>query len=98
MSGSPPPWRAAEMIRLEILLKILPRLASTAPLRRAMLAECEWPAIRKPFGDRESYSLGDLRARRRSTCAARTNVRGSEAAHVAIEASRERINASRTGS
>src|SRR4051794_36265431 len=45
MSGSPPPLRAATKIARQSLLKSLPRFASTVPLRCAMFAEWECPAI-----------------------------------------------------
>ena len=45
MSGSPPPFLAATKILRQSLLNSLPRLASTAPLRCAMFAEWECPAI-----------------------------------------------------
>src|SRR5882672_7677216 len=45
--GSPPPIRAAIVISLMILVKILPRLASRAPLTCLILLHLEWPDI--PF-------------------------------------------------
>src|SRR5271169_6270875 len=47
-SGSPPLMRAATLISLMILVKILPRRASAAPFLCLMVAHLEWPDIRKP--------------------------------------------------
>src|SRR5690349_7921258 len=43
-STSGPPWRTADMIWRESLLKCFARFLSTAPLRAAMFEEWEWPA------------------------------------------------------
>src|SRR2546426_1882469 len=43
--GSAPPIRAAIVISLMILVKILPRLASWAPLTCLILLHLEWPDI-----------------------------------------------------
>src|SRR6201999_1156132 len=42
-SGSPPPALAATMISLIRRVKILPRLASSAPFLCLMVAHFEWP-------------------------------------------------------
>src|SRR6185295_5575312 len=44
-SLSGPPWRTADMIARDSLLKLRERFLSTAPLRAAMFAEWEWPAM-----------------------------------------------------
>src|SRR5690348_4174106 len=44
-SGSPPPMRAATVISLIILVKILPRLASSAPFLCLIVAHFECPDI-----------------------------------------------------
>src|SRR5438093_9324422 len=46
LSRGSPPFLAAMMILRAILLQILPRLASVAPLARLILDQCECPAIR----------------------------------------------------
>src|SRR4051812_10349099 len=45
LSRGSPPALAAIMIFLAILLQILPRLASLAPLARLIFDQCECPAI-----------------------------------------------------
>ncbi len=45
MTGSPPPLRAATMMALLSLPNRAPRFLSWAPLRMAMFAEWEWPAM-----------------------------------------------------
>src|SRR5580704_594756 len=45
-SGSPPPWRAAMVISLMRRVKILPRLASSAPFLCLIVAHLEWPDIK----------------------------------------------------
>src|SRR5258708_27942117 len=45
MSGSPPPLRAATVNSLMIRVKILPRLASSAPFLCLIDAHFEWPDI-----------------------------------------------------
>src|SRR5580658_9920364 len=47
-SGSPPPALAATMISLIRRVKILPRLASSAPFLCLMVAHFEWPDMLKP--------------------------------------------------
>src|SRR5580700_8260251 len=44
-SGSPPPERAAMVISLIRRVKILPRLASSAPFLCLIVAHFEWPDI-----------------------------------------------------
>src|SRR6185436_244104 len=44
-AGSPPPMRAATVISLISLVKSLPRLASSAPFFRLIVAHLEWPLI-----------------------------------------------------
>src|SRR5271155_4578944 len=44
-STSPPPWRAAMVISLIRRVKILPRLASSAPFLCLIVAHFEWPDI-----------------------------------------------------
>src|SRR5580704_3636699 len=44
-SGSPPPERAAMVISLMRRVKILPRLASSAPFLCLIVAHFEWPDI-----------------------------------------------------
>src|SRR3954468_8720480 len=56
IAGSPPPFLAATKMARQSLLKSLPRFASTAPLRCAMFAEWECPAMIDPF-----KLLGDVR-------------------------------------
>src|SRR5271166_65493 len=53
-SMSPPPMRAATVISLISLVKSLPRLASSAPFFRLIVAHLEWPLM-----------LASLRARAR---------------------------------
>src|SRR5438093_2158111 len=48
MSGSPPPARAATVNSLISRVKILPRLASSAPFLCLIDAHFEWPDISKP--------------------------------------------------
>src|SRR5690606_6712281 len=48
-STSPPPMRAAVVISLISLVKILPRTASLAPFFRLIVAHLEWPLIRPPI-------------------------------------------------
>src|ERR1700761_1049377 len=45
-SGSPPPERAAMVISLIRRVKILPRLASSAPFLCLIVAHLEWPDIK----------------------------------------------------
>src|SRR5437867_13213172 len=47
MSGSPPPARAATVNSLMRRVKILPRLASSAPFLCLIDAHLEWPDISK---------------------------------------------------
>src|SRR5688572_15629125 len=44
-SASAPPWRTADMTARASFVKARARFLSTAPLRAAMLAEWEWPAM-----------------------------------------------------
>ena len=44
-SMSPPPIRAATVISLISLVKSLPRLASSAPFFRLIVAHLEWPLM-----------------------------------------------------
>src|SRR5262249_3661316 len=44
-STSPPPMRAATVISLISLVKSLPRLASSAPFFRLIVAHLEWPLM-----------------------------------------------------
>src|SRR4051812_41841513 len=48
MSGSPPPLRAATVNSLMSRVKILPRLASSAPFLCLIEAHLEWPDMSKP--------------------------------------------------
>src|SRR5216684_3558707 len=47
-SGSPPPFLAAMLISLIRRVKILPRLASSAPFLCLIVAHFEWPDIEIP--------------------------------------------------
>src|SRR6204780_3456785 len=47
-SGSPPPFFAAMLISLIRRVKILPRLASSAPFLCLIVAHFEWPDITRP--------------------------------------------------
>ena len=47
MSGSPPPPRAATVNSLMMRVKILPRLASSAPFLCLIEAHFEWPDMAK---------------------------------------------------
>src|SRR5258708_21200342 len=47
-SGSPPPFLAAMLISLIRRVKILPRLASSAPFLCLMVAHFEWPDMEPP--------------------------------------------------
>src|ERR1043166_1430511 len=66
LSGSPPPIRAAMMISRIIRVKILPRLASSAPLLRLIVAHFEWPDINRPQMADKRHSGGHT-----STCGIR---------------------------
>src|SRR5262245_59277839 len=59
-SGSGPPWRTADMIPRASLLNCRERFLSTAPLRAAMFAEWEWPAMGEPFW--HELALAELEA------------------------------------
>src|SRR5262245_16423116 len=48
MSGSPPPVRAATVSSLMRRVKILPRLASSAPFLCLIEAHFEWPDMFRP--------------------------------------------------
>src|SRR5271155_2280495 len=47
-SGSPPPFLAAMLISLIRRVKILPRLASSAPFLCLIVAHLEWPDMVRP--------------------------------------------------
>ena len=47
-SGSPPPFLAAMLISLMRRVKILPRLASSAPFLCLIVAHFEWPDMDIP--------------------------------------------------
>src|ERR1700730_4266598 len=47
-SGSPPPFFAAILISLMRRVKILPRLASSAPFLCLIVAHFEWPDMARP--------------------------------------------------
>src|SRR2546423_13404550 len=47
-SGSPPPFLAAMLISLMRRVKILPRLASSAPFLCLIVAHFEWPDMVRP--------------------------------------------------
>src|ERR1700684_3103858 len=47
-SGSPPPFFAAMLISLIRRVKILPRLASSAPFLCLIVAHFEWPDMARP--------------------------------------------------
>src|ERR1700756_2912981 len=47
-SGSPPPFLAAMLISLISRVKILPRLASSAPFLCLIVAHFEWPDMEIP--------------------------------------------------
>src|SRR5215208_6332628 len=51
--GSGRPERAAVVSSRIILVKILARFLSCAPLRYMMFLNCEWPAISVPGSDKE---------------------------------------------
>src|SRR5579864_2766548 len=65
VSGSPPPLLAAMVISLISRVKILPRLASSAPFLCLIVAHLEWPDMREPqmLNDSNEYRL-----RPRSMC------------------------------
>src|SRR5215203_425691 len=46
--GSPPPMRAAVVMSRAILVKILPRFASSTPFLRLMVDHLLWPLMRAP--------------------------------------------------
>src|SRR5450432_2573663 len=48
VSGSPPPFFAAMPISLMSRVKILPRLASSAPFLCLIVAHFEWPDMARP--------------------------------------------------
>src|ERR1700735_4373812 len=48
-SGSPPPFFAAMLISLIRRVKILPRLASSAPFLCLIVAHFEWPDMARPL-------------------------------------------------
>ena len=48
VSGSPPPFFAAMLISLIRRVKILPRLASSAPFLCLIVAHFEWPDMDRP--------------------------------------------------
>src|SRR5580658_6450518 len=50
-SGSPPPFFAAMLISLIRRVKILPRLASSAPFLCLIVAHFEWPDMARPRSD-----------------------------------------------
>src|SRR5690348_12689508 len=50
LPGSPPPVRAATVSSLMIRVKILPRLASSAPFLCLIECHLEWPDIRRLYG------------------------------------------------
>src|ERR1043165_3672704 len=53
-SGSPPPFLAAMLISLMRRVKILPRLASSAPFLCLIVAHLEWPDMVRPHSHRTS--------------------------------------------
>src|SRR5688572_33403093 len=69
ISGSPPPSRAAVMIRRTCLEKIFPRFASVAPFWRLIFDQWLWPAT-KGSGvadvSKSLSALGELEAPARS--------------------------------
>src|SRR5258708_13524010 len=87
-SMSAPPWRTADMIWRESLLKFRERSLSTAPLRAAMFDEWEWPAISGCAGRIEGAApeVRDLRGcswvtlRASALSASRTGTRGARPA------------------
>src|SRR6478752_6477234 len=56
MSGSPPPLRAATVNSLMMRVKILPRLASSAPFLCLIEAHFEWPDMSKLPENDENWS------------------------------------------
>src|SRR5258708_4539405 len=62
MSGSPPPLRAATVNSLMIRVKILPRLASSAPFLCLIDAHFEWPDMVEilPFSRQDDPDIGAL--------------------------------------
>src|SRR5436853_7873317 len=60
MSGSPPPLRAATVNSLMIRVKILPRLASSAPFLCLIDAHFEWPDIAEilPLSRKDDPDVG----------------------------------------
>src|SRR5271163_2541262 len=58
-STSPPPWRAAMVISLIRRVKILPRLASSAPFLCLIVAHLEWPDI-KNLGSLPGEFCGEM--------------------------------------
>ena len=59
MSGSPPPLRAATVSSLMRRVKILPRLASSAPFLCLIEAHLEWPDMSKLHGKRRKTDETD---------------------------------------
>src|SRR5208282_1750408 len=55
VSGSPPPFFAAILISLMRRVKILPRLASSAPFLCLIVAHFEWPDIVRPRVSKDLY-------------------------------------------
>src|SRR5258708_34674502 len=62
MSGSPPPLRAATVNSLMIRVKILPRLASSAPFLCLIDAHFEWPDIAEilPLSRKDDPDVGPV--------------------------------------
>src|ERR1700740_1910891 len=57
-SGSPPPFFAAILISLIRRVKILPRLASSAPFLCLIVAHFEWPDIGRPQFNNFAFYAG----------------------------------------
>src|ERR1700689_1785059 len=59
VSGSPPPFLAAMLISLMRRVKILPRLASSAPFLCLIVAHFEWPDMARPRIERSFQEILD---------------------------------------
>src|SRR6202012_225392 len=63
-SGSPPPPLAAMVISLIRRVKILPRLASSAPFLCLIVAHFEWPDIHEPLCSQLRLEIASARKNR----------------------------------
>ena len=60
--GSPPPMRAATVISLISLVKILPRLASAAPFLCLIVDHLEWPLMAQTSLETDAFGTTAQRA------------------------------------